>query len=247
MTKEGSWEEFFDHHAPEYMENIFTKGTDQEVGFLLDELKLEKGAAILDMGCGTGRHSVQLAKHGLNVTGVDLSTGMLAQARKAADEVGVEVELIKADATKFTTDRQFEAAVCLCEGSFGLLGEGDDPHEHDLSVLRNVFAALKPGGKFILTALSALRKIRLTSKEAIEKGTFDPLTLVEIENLEYETAEGKKVYASRERGYVPSELTLMMKLAGFEVEQVWGCEVGNFKRCKIDPDGWEIMVIARKP
>jgi SAM-dependent methyltransferase len=86
MTKKAGWEKFFDGHAPVYMENSFTQNTMNEVDFLVKELGLKRGAAILDVGCGTGRHAVELARRGFAVTGVDLSSGMLAKARKHADD-----------------------------------------------------------------------------------------------------------------------------------------------------------------
>ncbi len=58
MTKEAGWEKFFDGHAPAYMDNSFTQNTMNEVDFLVKELRLKRGAAILDVGCGTGRHAV---------------------------------------------------------------------------------------------------------------------------------------------------------------------------------------------
>ena len=91
----SKWEQFFNGHAPIYMNNGFTKNTLAEVDFLIEELKLPSGSSILDMGCGTGRHSVELAKRGYAVTGVDLSAGMLAEARKAAETAGVTVEWIQ--------------------------------------------------------------------------------------------------------------------------------------------------------
>jgi cyclopropane fatty-acyl-phospholipid synthase-like methyltransferase len=64
MPDKTRWEAFFDAHAPVYDENTFTKNTLREVDFLLAELRLAPGSAILDVGCGTGRHAVELAKRG---------------------------------------------------------------------------------------------------------------------------------------------------------------------------------------
>ncbi len=246
MTEKRDWEEFFDHHCEIYMDNIFTKGTDREVPFLIEELNLPKGSTILDIGCGTCRHSVELARHGFKMTGVDMSTGMLNQARAAAEKANVELTLIHADATKFETDRQFDAAICLCEGAFCLLTLDEDPHEHDLAILRNIYKALKPGGRLIMTALSALKKIREYSNEDVKSGKFDPWYIVEKYEMEYDTPEGKKSVEVRERGYVASELRLMLKLAGFEVENIWGGTAGNWGRRPVDLDEWELMIVARK-
>jgi SAM-dependent methyltransferase len=86
-----AWQEFFDGHAPNYLQNCFTKNTVAEVDFLIDALGLSAGASVLDVGCGTGRHAIELARRGYRVTGVDISAGMLEQAKKEAQAAGVEV------------------------------------------------------------------------------------------------------------------------------------------------------------
>src|SRR5260221_7397314 len=101
MPTTNQWETFFDNHAPHYMRNAFTRDTLAEVDFLLDVLQPAAGSDILDMGCGTGRHAIELAKRGYLVTGVDISRGMLAEAGRAAREADVGVEWILADASRF--------------------------------------------------------------------------------------------------------------------------------------------------
>jgi SAM-dependent methyltransferase len=246
MKRKNEWEIFFDAHAPAYMENSFTKNTLKEVDFILEELKLLQGSHILDMGCGTGRHAVELATRGYVVTGVDISSGMLAEAEKAAKEANVKIQWIHADATKFTSKKLYDAAICLCEGAFGLLGMGDDPVEHELSILRNINVALKPNAKLILTILNGFRMIRKYGQKNMESGHFDPINLIEISTQEYDTPEGKKSVLLRERGYTPTELVLLSRQAGFKAEHIWGGTAGNWGKRKIDPDEMEIMIIARK-
>jgi 2-polyprenyl-3-methyl-5-hydroxy-6-metoxy-1,4-benzoquinol methylase len=103
MSTTNQWETFFDNHASHYMQNAFTRNTLAEVDFLLNVLQPATGGDILDMGCGTGRHAIELAKRGYLVTGVDISRGMLAAADRAAREAGVEVEWIQADASRFSS------------------------------------------------------------------------------------------------------------------------------------------------
>jgi len=246
MAKRNEWEQFFDEHAPQYMSNSFTQNTLAEADFIIRELNLPEGSRILDMGCGTGRHSVELAQRGYLMTGVDISSGMLAEAEKAAGEAGVIVEWIKSDATQFKSEKLFDAAICLCEGAFGLLGKDGDAIEYNLSILRNINQALKPGGKLILTAINGLALTRKYGQNDVESGRFDPDTLAEVYPTEYDTPDGKKSLMVRERGFVPTELVLMLRLAGFETQNIWGGTAGKWGRRKLELDEMEIMVIATK-
>jgi len=246
VTRGSSWREFFDGHAPLYMGNTFTRNTTAEVDFLLEELELARGSQILDIGCGTGRHSVELAKRGYQVVGLDLSAGMLAEAQKAAAEAAVEVQWIHGDATRFVLRDVFDATICLCEGAFSLLDTDDDPMEHDLAILRNIHSALKSEGSFVLTTLNGYAKIRQFTQEDVESGRFDPLTLIETYTMEYDSPAGKKKTLVRERGYLPQELRDLFEQAGFHIDHIWGGTAGNWGRRRINLDEIEIMVVAKR-
>jgi len=244
MTEKNTWEVFFDAHAPVYEDNVFTKNTVREVDFLLEELSLQPGGSILDVGCGTGRHSIELAKRGYAVTGIDLSSEMLANASDAAKAACVSVDWIHEDATRFTLPGRYDGAICLCEGAFGLLGQGDDPISQPLSILCNISRSLKPQAKAVLTVLNATAMLRKHTNKDIVEGRFDPLTMVE--SSECPPREGLPAVAVRERAFVPTELILLFRLAGMSVLNMWGGTAGNWGRRTLDLDEIEIMILARK-
>jgi len=244
MPEKSEWEIFFDHHAPQYMQNSFTANTAAEVEFLIEELNLPKGSLILDIGCGTGRHAVGLASRGYHVPGVDLSNRMLEEARRAAEKAGVKLELIHADATKFKSERLYDAAICICEGAFALLGAHDDPLEHDLAILKNINAALKPRAPLILGTLNAAEKIAKFTEDDIRAGKFNLLTLVETFTMECGGSEGQKSVTLHEKGYTAPELRLLLQLAGFEALNFYGGTAGDWGHRPLRRDDIEIMVVA---
>lgn len=134
MKEENNWQIFFNKHAQEYDKEPWTVGTVKEVDFLEKELKLQKGMTILDVGCGTGRHSLELARRGYTVTGIDIANAMLAVARETILKESLNVEFIQADATNFKSDKTYDAAICLCEGAFGLLDIREKPFLRDLKI-----------------------------------------------------------------------------------------------------------------
>ena len=244
MTEKSTWEEFFDAHAPVYEDNVFTKNTIREVDFLLEELSLQPDSSILDVGCGTGRHSIELARRGYTVTGLDLSSEMLARAADAAKSTGVNVNWIRSDATQFSLPGKYDGAVCLCEGAFGLLGQWDDSIGQPLSILCNISRSLKPHSKAVLTVLNATALIRKYTNKDVAEGRFDPITMVE--SSEYPPREGLPPVTVRERAFVPTELVLLFRLAGMSVLNIWGGTAGNWGRRTLDLDEMEIMIVACK-
>ncbi len=242
-----TWREFFDAHSARYNENPFTQNTRFEVEFILDLFELQPGSTILDMGCGTGRHAIEFAKRGFEVTGVDLSSGMLAVARASAAEAGVDVSCVEENGTSYVSETLFDAAVCLCEGGFGLADLQDEPVGHDLGLLRAIFAALKPGAPFVLTALNGYAIIRQMTDEMVENRQFDPSTMVAMYEDEMDLPEAKVKMLIKERQFIAPELAAMLHYVGFRVEHVWGGTAGEWARRPIKLDEIEAMYVCRKP
>jgi 2-polyprenyl-3-methyl-5-hydroxy-6-metoxy-1,4-benzoquinol methylase len=242
MTRNG-WQEFFDATAHEYMDEEYAEPWKEEVDFYLETLNLPSGSRILDLGCGPGRHSIELARRGYQVTGVDFSSGMLAQAREAAQNAKVEVEWICCDATQFIAAEPFDACICALEAAFGFMTPEQDPIQHDLTILRNVNIALKPEARFILGVSNAFKTIQDYDQQYIENGYFDPVYMIQDDFLTW-TTEGTEERAKvRHRVYFPTEIRMLLQQAQFEVEHIWG---GTFSRRKINLDEYMITVVARK-
>ena len=164
---DGWFDEIADFLGPAYLRNAFTKGTEQEVAFLVDELGLQPGARVLDVGCGPGRHALALARLGMSVHGVDRAESFLELAREAAREHDLPATFERVDVRGLSYDGAFDAVICLCQGGFGLLG-GNDEEDVMVRIVRSVRA----GGAAAISAFSASFAVRFLEPSE----TFDAAT-----------------------------------------------------------------------
>ncbi|MFV1991676.1 MAG: class I SAM-dependent methyltransferase, partial [Acidimicrobiales bacterium] len=196
MTAPDHWfEELADHMGEAYLRYSFTKGTSNEVEFLVDALGLEPGMRLLDVGCGPGRHAIALAKAGMSVTGIDISQRFVDIANEAASSCGVDATFVRADARSLDYHESFDVAYSLCQGAFGILGgptsAGATPSpvllDPDLLVLRRMAAATRAGGKVVCSAFSAAYLLR-----NVEELEFDVDTGVHHESTEIRNEQGEE-------------------------------------------------------
>ncbi len=240
------WEAFFDYEASTYEQNGFTKNTVAEVDFFLSLFALPAGSSVLDMGCGTGRHSIELSKRGYRVVGVDRSTEMLKQARQSANEAKVDVQFVQADATTWRSEIPFDAAICLCEGGFGLIEEGEDAEVHDGAILANIAASIKPNAPFLLTALNAYQIIRQMNDQHVADGRFNPATMVANYEDQMDIPAGPVIVKIYERLFIPPEVKKMLEANGFIVDNIWGGTAGHWAQRPLSLDEIEAMYVCRK-
>lgn len=221
-----------------YLRYAFTRGTEQEIDFLLDLLDLKPGMRVLDVGCGPGRHSVALAAAGLEVTGVDVSARFLEIAAKTCREAGARAAFFECDARAMPFDDEFDAVIAICEGAFGVMGQDDS------LVLRRMMEAARKGAPVVLTAFSALFEARHPRDGA----HFDLDEGIVYENTTIKDEDGRDHPAELwTTVYTPRELRLLALGCGLVPEHVWGVEPGDFARRPADFDHPELMLVARKP
>ena len=177
----------------------------------------------------------------MRVTGVDLSDRLLALAVRTAELEGVTtVEFVKGDAREIPYNEEFDAAICLCEGAFGLL-ESDIENER---VLNAIFRSLKPGGRMALTCLSLYNLI----KKGGDLTAFDPQTnMYEREEMIQVEGGSEELFRFHERYYDFPGLKILLERVGFRHILGFGCRAGEYSRRAITLDDVEILVYAQKP
>ena len=143
---QSNWyESFFYGIALDLWRGVATpEQTRAEVDFLIKVLGAAPNARVLDVPCGNGRHSLELAARGLKMTGVDLAEEFIEEARNSGRSAGLDIEWVLADMRKLRWDAEFDGAFCF-GNSFGYLD-----HEGTRVFLAALSHALKPGAKFVL-------------------------------------------------------------------------------------------------
>jgi SAM-dependent methyltransferase len=142
------FEEIFDDDYLRTLPFLTPRQTEREAVFIADSLALPEGASVLDLGCGYGRHAMELAGKGWKVTGLDLSLPLLIRAADAARRVGVNVNFIHGDMREMTFQDEFDGAYCM----FTTFGYFDD--DTNRKVAANLANAIRPGGKLLLEVLN---------------------------------------------------------------------------------------------
>jgi SAM-dependent methyltransferase len=142
------WEEFFNDDYLRTTEKITNEQIAREVDFIEESLSIERGGAVLDLACGTGRHAVELGARGYEVVGFDLSLPMLARAGDDAQDRGVKLNFVQGDMRDMAFDEQFDGVFCW-NTSFGYFEE-----EKNAQVIDRVHRALKAGGLFLLDVIN---------------------------------------------------------------------------------------------
>ncbi|MEI8048319.1 MAG: class I SAM-dependent methyltransferase [Bacteroidota bacterium] len=255
MIKKQWYESLFENYGQRYDNEVFTQGTVGECDFIENELARNKSLTILDVGCGTGRHTIELTKRGYSVTGVDLSESQLTRAVEKAKSHNLKIDFQQQDARNLSFNNEFDVAIMLCEGGFPLM----ETDEMNFSILSSITKSIKEQGKLIFTTLNGLfplyHSVAEFCSEASEEGnatyrsnTFDLMTFRDHNITEIEDDLGnKKILDCNERYYVPSEITWLLKTLGYKKIDIFGARLGQFSReHKLTTEDFEMLIIAEK-
>ncbi len=183
----------------------------EEIRFIKDTLSLADDAKILDLGCGNGRHIIELAKEGYQITGLDYSEKMLKMAAEVAIQEGVEIELIQGDMRDIKFNEGYDGIIIM-DGSFGIFSDQDNA-----KLLNKVSQALKIGGRLLIESFNPYYMLynqgisyeREGDKTFIKETTFDIYqgrVIDQITALDHIEGEKRKMPKRSYRAYTIPEL-----------------------------------------
>jgi SAM-dependent methyltransferase len=221
------WENFFHGVALDFWRAaISDELTSAEADFIEKQLQVATGGKVLDVPCGNGRLAIALARRGLKLTGVDIATEFLEEAKQNSQAAGVDVEWHERDMRRLPWTSEFDGAYCF-GNSFGYL-EDDENAEF----LHAVSRSLNPGARFILDA-PAITECILPH--------FQPARSFELAGIKvsidhrYDHQQGRMfndfIFSrdgvadrrpSSQRTYTYRELLELLRAAGFEVVNAYG-------------------------
>lgn len=260
MNQTDWWQTYFDqNYFDTYLPILTPERTVEEANFVVRAAHLKPEDRILDLACGHGRHSIELARRKLNITGLDYSEPFLEKARADAKEAGVDVEFIRGDMKNLPFSESFDVVLMLFT-AFGYFDDGTNQ-----KVLKEVAKSLKPGGRFLIDAISGEVNIKRFQEEGKkEEGTnllritrtleagelkidetewFDPDQQLVHNNRRWVDKDGNK----REldfylRVYTLDQYKTMLSNAGLEFKEVWG----DFQGKPHNQDNTRTIILAEK-
>jgi SAM-dependent methyltransferase len=199
-----------------------------QADFIERALELPRGARILDLCCGHGRHAVRLAQRGYRVTGLDLSAYHIRLAKAAAREAGVDAEWLRADMRDVPGRNRYQAVINVFT-AFGYF----DQESEDQRVLDGVARALKPCGRFLIDLINhdglmsrfrdADWQKRPDGSLTLERRRYDVLTGRISNQWTYIAPEGtRRRHSFSHRLYTYTELVALLANAGLRVVRAWG-------------------------
>ena len=204
----------------------------RQVDFLVDILDVPHSCEVLDLGCGDGRHSLELTRRGFRVTGLDLSEELLERARRRTADEGLDITFIRGDMRDPPAVHAFDLVVNFFT-SFGYFREDGE----NARVLEAISRTLRPGGRFLMDYLNrayvistlvpsdrrTLEGMEVEQRRWITGNPSEPGGHVRINKQVRIREDGtERSYDESVRMYTLEELEAMMDRAGLVVTRTFG-------------------------
>ncbi len=208
----------------------WTDRTEAEVERAMRMLRPQGGERVLDLACGSGRHSLELVRQGFEVVGADISPELLVIARSDAAKEGLDVSFVEADLRLLDFDAEFDIVLSLNDGAIGYL----ETDEENLRTFEVISRSLKPAGRHLMqlpnvlyaqerlpqkswisgSSMIELVEHRWNKRERYMEGAMIPVRFGEV-------LDELKPIEFRQRLYTVDELRRIMTSVGMEVDRVF--------------------------
>jgi SAM-dependent methyltransferase len=236
--------------AEEYLHfmarTLAEEDTPAQCAFIEQALALAPHSRVLDLGCGHGRHALELARRGHVAVGIDLVPGFIERARAAAEAEGLDCEFRLGDVRAFESPPQFDGAISLFD-AFGFHDDADHGR-----ILGNALAALRPGGRLLLDVRTREHMLRQAPVSVVETAPGELM----IDRFQFDIESGRMLDhrtcvrngSARDtvfsvRLYAYTELRAMLLFHGFRVLQAFG----GFDGAPLSAARPRTLVLAQKP
>jgi SAM-dependent methyltransferase len=160
--------------------------TGKQVDFIIAALGLAGGERILDLACGYGRHSLELARRGFQVIGVDITECYISDATESAIAEGLNATFVQSDIRDVSFQEEFDAVLNLADGAIGYLENDEENHK----IFEVIAKALKPGGRSLIDICSREHAEMHFPKKHWEIGSQG----ISLPSFEYDAASKRMLY-----------------------------------------------------
>ena len=239
---------FFDQGSPYLTHPLLTaQRTAEEIDFILSILPVETGDRFLDIGCGFGRHSIELARRGIDVLGFDPSAAMIAAAKERSPAHGMRPEFLQLRGEDLDAVNQFDAAICLFTTLGQVAGRKDNRN-----LLDSTYQTLRPAGNFILEIPQRGWAVNnLKPEERFGEGknytqvvrSYDPDHNIVTEEFTLVSPAEQRLFLLQYHLFSRSEISLLLEGAGFAGLTFYDGYTANH----LEPNSPTMVIRAQKP
>lgn len=230
----------------------WTENTIEQVDFIIETLGLKGHERILDLACGYGRHSLEFAKRGYEVTGIDITKEYIENARKESQKAGLKTEFICSDIRDVKFNNEFDVVLNLADGTIGYL-ENDD---ENLKIFDCISNALKKGGKSFIdiqsgdyAAVHFPQKLWDAGEHTLTLSNFEwnkETKIMLYGQLDFAYGDilqkPDMTYGNPTRLYTETEIDEIMKNRGMKIVAAYS----DYKGQKANENGFQLMVYSKK-